>query len=290
MKPAAFEYHAPDSLQACVDLLTELQDEEPKLLAGGQSLVPMMNLRLAQPEIVVDLNRLPGLSYIREEDGTLAIGAMTRYAEIEHSQLARRACPLLVEAIAEVGYPAVRNRGTIGGSLAHADPVAEMPCAILTLEGELVLTGASGSRTVPADQFFTGIFNTALEPTEVLSEVRLPISTSDRTFCFHEFARAKGDYAVVAVGVALSIEERSIASAAIGFANLADRPVRSPALEQLLVGRQLLEMTRGAPLLDELGRAVRGAHSADPFRLRLASVLVGRAVLEAVRRYSQDEA
>jgi len=284
VKPAAFEYYAPATVDECVELLSEHEGEEPKLLAGGQSLVPMMNLRMARPEIVIDLNGIKDLAYIQERGGELVIGAMTRYSEIEASPLVRGVCRVLSSAIAEVGYPAVRNRGTIGGSVAHADPVAEVPCVMRTLDAEMVAVGPAGERAIPASDFFTGVFSTALQPNEVLTEVRLPIRRGTIASSFVEFARKKGDYAVVAVAVELAVHGGEISEARVGLANLADRPVRSAAVEHEVVGQPIPAGAEDAAWLGAVSDVLRSEHSGDPYRVNLAGVLTGRALRDALEQ------
>jgi carbon-monoxide dehydrogenase medium subunit len=281
MKPSAFEYYTPRSLDECVGLLVEHADDEPKLIAGGQSLVPLMNLRMARPEVLIDLNRLPDLAYIREEGGTLAIGALTRYADVEDSALIAERLPMLIRATAEVGYVAVRSRGTIGGAIAHADPVAEWPCLMLTLDAEMVAIGPNGRRTIAADDFFAGIFTTALEPTEVLTEIRIPLRREPGAWGFQEFARKAGDYAVVAVAVDLAVGDGAVTRARIGLSNLADRPVRAAALEQMAVGLPVGEVLE-ASLIEAMTEALGNEYDTEPARIDLAGVLVGRALNEAL--------
>jgi carbon-monoxide dehydrogenase medium subunit len=281
MKPSAFEYYTPTSLDECVGLLVEHADDEPKLIAGGQSLVPLMNLRMARPEVLIDLNRLPDLAYIREEGGTLAIGALTRYADVEDSALIAERLPMLIRATAEVGYVAVRSRGTIGGAIAHADPVAEWPCLMLTLDAEMVAIGPDGRRTIAAADFFAGIFTTALEPTEVLTEIRIPLRREPGAWGFQEFARKAGDYAVVAVAVDLAVGDGAVTRARIGLSNLADRPVRAAALEQMAVGLPVGEVLE-ASLIEAMTEALGNEYDTEPARIDLAGVLVGRALNEAL--------
>jgi carbon-monoxide dehydrogenase medium subunit len=281
MKPSAFEYYTPTSLDECVGLLVEHADDEPKLIAGGQSLVPLMNLRMARPEVLIDLNRLPDLAYIREEGGTLAIGALTRYADVEDSALIAERLPMLIRATAEVGYVAVRSRGTIGGAIAHADPVAEWPCLMLTLDAEMVAIGPDGRRTIAAADFFAGIFTTALEPTEVLTEIRIPLRREPGAWGFQEFARKAGDYADVAVAVDLAVADGAVTRARIGLSNLADRPVRAAALEQMAVGLPVGEVLE-ASLIEAMTEALGNEYDTEPARIDLAGVLVGRALNEAL--------
>jgi carbon-monoxide dehydrogenase medium subunit len=237
VKPAPFRYLAPRALDECVELLGE-HGETAKLLAGGQSLVPLMNLRLAFPEVIIDLNHVAGLDYVRDEGGVLAIGAMTRHRDVATSAVVRRHCPLLADAVALVGYPAIRNRGTLGGSIAHADPVAELPCVALTLDAELVATGPRGRRVIAAVDFFGGFLTTALEPDEVLVEVRFPASGAT---AFREFSRKSGDFAVTAAAVDLTIVEGAVERARIGVAGAGDRPLRAAEAEGLVAGGPLDE-------------------------------------------------
>jgi aerobic carbon-monoxide dehydrogenase medium subunit len=235
VKPAPFRYRAPRTIDECVELLAE-HGGDAKPLAGGQSLVPLMNLRLAFPEVIVDLNRVEGLDYVREEDGVLAIGAMTRHRDVAGSEAVRRRCPLLADAVALVGYPAIRNRGTLGGSIAHADPVAELPCVALTLDAELVVAGPSGRRSIAASDFFQGFLTTALEPDELLVEVRFP--DSGRA-AFREFSRKSGDFAVTAAAVDLTVTDGVVEQARIGVAGAGDRPLRAAEAEAALSGARL---------------------------------------------------
>jgi carbon-monoxide dehydrogenase medium subunit len=281
VKPANFEYYVPRTLEECVELLSE-HGAEARVLAGGQSLVPLMNLRMATPEVLIDLNRVPGLGYIRRDRDVVAIGAMTRYSEVETSPVVREHCPMLARATAQVGYPAIRSRGTVGGTLAHADPVAEWPCVALTLDAQMVVHGPTGRRTVPAKDFFTGLFSTDLAPDEVLTEVRFPIAEAGERWAFEEFAHKTGDYAVVAVAVRLGIADGVVASARAGFANLADRPVRSAAVEDALSGRPV---GSAREIAESAARALRGERSGDEAmqsRVDLAAVMLGRALSAAL--------
>lgn len=281
MKPSAFEYYAPRSLDECLALLAE-HGEDAKLLAGGQSLVPLMNLRMAVPEVLVDLNPVTELACIEARDGTLAIGAMTRYADVEASPAVARALPMLVHATAEVGYPAIRNRGTVGGALAHADPVAEWPCLARTLDAELVVAGPNGTRTIAAADFFTGIMSTALAVDEVLVEVRFRVGDPPRAWGFREFARKTGDYAVMAAAIDFAVDGGAIRDARAGYANLSDRPVRSAAVERWLSGRGVDEALDADP---ELVRVLREEHAGAPEdRLHLAGVMTRRALADALGR------
>lgn len=236
MKPAQFEYFAPPTVSEAIELLASY-DGEAKLLAGGQSLVPMMNLRLARPEALIDLNHIPELSYIQEEGNWLVIGAMTRHTEVENSPLVQHACPILSYAVRNVGYPAIRNRGTLGGSLAHSDPVAEMPCLAVTLDAELVALGPEGQRTIPATEFFVSHFMSVLEPSEVLIEVRFPKLGEQNGWDFQEFAKKSHEYPIVSVAAELQFEESKITLARIGISGGGDRAIRATEAEETLKGK-----------------------------------------------------
>ncbi|WP_028923929.1 FAD binding domain-containing protein [Pseudonocardia acaciae] len=239
MKPAEFRYHAPRSVEECVALLAE-HGGEAKPLAGGQSLVPLMNLRLARPEALVDLGRVPGLDGIRVDAGVLEVGAMTRHADLASSELVAAACPLLADAAALIGYPAIRNRGTIGGSMAHADPAAELPCVAVTLDAEFVVAGPAGRRTVPAAEFFVDHFTCALAADEILTAVRWPVPSRAGGWGFREFARKAGDFAVAAVAVDMAVDvSASARRVRIGVAGVGGRPLRLAEAERALTGTRL---------------------------------------------------
>ncbi len=293
MKPPPFRYHTPRSLPEALDLLRE-PGGEARVLAGGQSLVPLLNLRLAYPEVLVDLNRVEGLSYIRDEGGRLCIGAMTRQREAEFSALLAERCPLVVEALAQVGHPAIRNRGTVGGSLAHADPVAELPCVMTALDAELVATGPDGERLIAAGDFFQAPYETALLPGEILVEVRVPPAPPAASFV--EFSRRHGDFALAEAAAVLE-GNGSLTGARVAAAGPAWTPSRLEAVEQLVaasgVGR-----TDGAAhrdLVEEAGRTAEEALASLPahadataYQRRLAAVLVKRAVAQALERWSRQ--
>lgn len=284
MKPRAFAYHAPTTVDQAVALLAE-HGFDARPLAGGQSLVPMMNLRFSSPGVLVDLNRIGELSYVREQDGALAIGAMTRYAEVQASELVRARLPILVEATEEVGYVGVRNRGTVGGALAHADPVAEWPCLMLALDAELVAAGPAGRRTIQVADFFRGMFTTALEPGELLVEIRLPLRGDHAGWGFQEFARKTGDYALVAVAVELGVTDGLISRARISLSNMADRPVRATELESAVVG--LPRDGDATSTIGSVAALLEREHPLDPsleMRRDIASTLVKRALQQALVR------
>lgn len=283
MKPNRFVYHDPATLAECVALLGEHGDDA-KPLAGGQSLVPLMNLRLAAPAVLVDLNRIAELAYVTDGGGTLAIGAMTRHRTLASDQMVRAFNPLLAYAASKIGYPAIRVRGTIGGSLSHADPVSELPCVAVALGAELVVAGPGGRRTLAASEFFQGYFTTALQPGELLVEVRFPRLGVRSGWGFEELERKAGDYAVVAVAAAITVRDGTIESARIGLAGAADRPVRAAAAEAALSGQpataESVSAAASAISVQVTADAVRDAS----FASHVAGVLGRRALTSALER------
>jgi aerobic carbon-monoxide dehydrogenase medium subunit len=283
LKPSRFAYHAPATISECVGLLAE-HGEDAKPLAGGQSLVPLMNLRLAAPAVLVDLNPIGELAYVFDDGVRLVLGAMTRHRVVAGSERVRAACPLLAHAASHIGYPAIRARGTIGGSLAHADPVSELPCVAVTLDAELVLASADGRRSVAAGEFFRGYFTTAIEPGELLVEVRFPQSGDGAGWGFAELARKAGDYALVAAAAEVTMRHGRVVEARIGLAGAADRPVRAGAAEQLLHGCDAA--AAGAVALEHAvaGAVEPGGGRDRAFTGHVAGVLARRAVTDALRR------
>jgi len=237
MIPASFEYFSPRTVPDAVNLLVRY-GQEAKLLAGGHSLVPLMKLRLAAPRYVVDLNRIAGLSYIREGDGALCIGALTRHGEIETSDLIRARYPLLADAARVISDPLVRNMGTIGGSLAHADPAGDWGAAMLAGGAEVVATGPGGPRTISIDRFFEGTFVTALRPDEILTEVRLPQAVKGQGGAYLKLERKVGDFAIAAVGVGLVLDGGTCARVGIGLCNVGPTSLRAEKAARSLIGRK----------------------------------------------------
>ncbi|MEX0799956.1 MAG: xanthine dehydrogenase family protein subunit M [Dehalococcoidia bacterium] len=286
MKPPQFEYFDPTTIDEAVSLLRE-REGEAKVLAGGQSLVPLLNMRLARPEALVDLRRIEGLDYIREENGALAIGAMTTQRTVERSDVVRERLPLLQAATRLIAHPQIRNRGTVGGSLAHADPAAEYPALALALDAEVLAVGPNGERTIKASELFLGYLATALEPAEVLTEVRFPKPPADSGWSVMEVARRHGDFALAGVVTALSLNGGSISDARIALFGVASAPLRAREAEGLLAGEK-----PGEALFAEAGRhAAAGIeeplsdiHASAEFRRHLAATLVKRALAEAAER------
>jgi carbon-monoxide dehydrogenase medium subunit len=237
MKPPPFAYAAPATLEEAVGLLTEHAEAEPRVLAGGQSLIPLMNFRLAKPGYLVDLRNVAGLSGIRRDGDVLVIGAMTTMAEVERSPEVAVAAPLVAEAVGLVAHAPVRNTGTVGGSLAHADPAAELPAVALALDARLVAVGPGGTRVIPAAEFFTGPYSTALAADEILTEIRMPVWPGGHAFT--EFSRVHANFAVVAVAALVELDGGDgdrIGRAALALAGVAPTPVRATAAERALAG------------------------------------------------------
>lgn len=286
MKPAAFAYHAPTSLAEAVSLLSDL-GEEAKPIAGGQSLGPMLNLRLATPSALVDLNRIGELDVARVgEDGTLVLGALARHRMVEHSSLIREGWPLLHEAMPFVGHMAIRNRGTVGGSLAHADPAAELPAVVTALAGEFHIEGPDAARRVGADVFFSTYLTTCLAPGELLREVRLPVRAPRSGHSWMEFAPRAGDYAVVGVAAVVQLDaDGRYEAARLVYAGVADVPWSAEAA-QLLTGERPSEELHGrvAETAAEASAPPTDVIASSAFRRRLIRVLTERALRVAVAR------
>lgn len=243
MKPPHFQYCAPRILDDALSLLEE-RGNETKILAGGQSLVPLLNMRLTAPAYLVDINRISELNYIQAEDNYLAIGATVRQSQMERFPLVQEKHPLLIEAIRHIGHIQIRNRGTIAGSLAHADPAAELPAVLACLEGSVLVQRSTGERLLQAETFFQNYLETALEAAEMIVEVRFPWVDPRAGWAFLEFARRAGDYALVAAAALLTPgDDGTCQGARIAYAGVARTPVRAPALEQLVTGRTLDERT-----------------------------------------------
>jgi carbon-monoxide dehydrogenase medium subunit len=242
--PPSFEYYAPRSLGEALSLLSRLGSES-KLLAGGHSLLPMMKLRFAQPAHLIDLNRIPDLRGIREEGGELVVGAMTTEAELLASSLIRNKVPLLAEAAGSIADPQVRYRGTIGGDISHGDPGNDHPAIMLSLDAAFVLTGPKGQRTVPADGYFLGLYQTQLAADEILTQIRIPIPAAGSGWSYQKLKRKTGDFATAAAAVMLQMNGGRVAHVAIALTNLAPTALRARDAEAALTGRPLNEASLG---------------------------------------------
>ncbi|HEY0017414.1 MAG TPA: xanthine dehydrogenase family protein subunit M [Longimicrobium sp.] len=287
MKPAPFEYHRPDSVEEALALLAE-HGYDAKLLAGGQSLVPAMNFRMATPAVLIDLNRIPGLDDIARADDGLRIGAMARQRAAERSDLVAAHAPLLAETLPYVAHAQIRNRGTIGGSIAHADPAAEMPAVMLALDARFHLRGPGGTRVVAAGDFFTGLFGTALDAEEMLVEVEIPSAAPRTGWAFDEVSRRHGDYALAGLAAVVQVDEAGRCTAArISLLSVGDGPVLAAQAAAALVGQ--------APTEDAIRAAAEAAaqrdvdppgdiHATPAYRRQLVEVLVRRVLPRAFAR------
>lgn len=283
MKPSAFEYHNPQSVAEAVELLDRYGDEA-KIIAGGQSLVPMMNFRLARPEILIDINGIKELEYIKTEGDELVIGALTRESDIEKSALVIEQFPFLAKAISYIGHSAIRNRGTIGGSLVHADPSAELPTALCALNGKLKVVGSSGEKILEPEEFFLTYLTTSLEPSDLLTEVRIPALPENTGWSFSELSRRSGDFAIVAVGILLFSEAPGVCrEARIAMGGVAPTPVRAQAAEALLAGKKLSEklIAKAAQQAAEETDTEPDYHASAEYRMDMARVFVKKGLQKA---------
>lgn len=301
----AFEYIVPTTVTEAIEVLS-VHGPDARVLAGGQSLIPLLSLRLARPSVVVDIGRLNALRYIRADEGVLRIGALTTHREVERSPLVLGQVPLLAAAAGQIGHTHIRNRGTIGGSLAHADPAAELPAALILLDGAIIAQGAAGERAMQADAFFVGPLTTALGPAEILTEVRIPIPPIGHGWAFQEFSLRSGDFALASACTMLTLEAPAptsraaapgrVSSCRIVVGGIGAVPMRCPTAERLVVGSaptvalaaaarraatsELEEATAGGAALSAMGAA---------YRRRLVGALVETAVRDGVTRAMQAQ-
>jgi carbon-monoxide dehydrogenase medium subunit len=280
MKPAAFAYYDPTTKAEVLSLLGELS-EDAKVMAGGQSLMPMLNMRLARPATIIDLNRVDELAYLKQTRDGLLIGALTRQRTVERSEVVKQRSPLLAEAILSIGHPPIRARGTIGGSLAHADPAAELPAVLLALDGWVQANGPRGARRIPAAELFLGPLATSLEPDELLTEACFPALPPGTGTAFLEVTRRHGDFALVGVAVCLTLDQQGICTrAAIALLGAGETQARASDAEACLVGQpvkaQAIEAAGSAAMaaLEPMG----DIHASPEYRKQVAGVLTRRAL------------
>jgi carbon-monoxide dehydrogenase medium subunit len=280
--PAAFDYEAPGSVEEALGVLAAAGDRDVKVLAGGQSLLPVLKLRMAAPELLVDLSRIAGLRGVRDDGDAIVIGAMTTHDDVTREPLIRQHALLLSLAAQTVADPQVRHRGTFGGSLAHADPAGDMPAPALALGAEFVIAGPSGRRTVPAADFFVDLFATAIEEGELLVEIRVPKHTGWGAQ-YEKFSVVAQAWSIVGVAAAVRTEGGTIAEAKVALTNMGLVPIRATAVEQALVGQPATaEAVRAAAAHAAEGTApMSDANADEDYRRHLATVLTGRAVLAA---------
>jgi carbon-monoxide dehydrogenase medium subunit len=292
MKPAPFEYHAPTSLEQALDLKSRHGDEA-KILAGGQSLVPAMNFRVVQPEMLIDLNRITALGYIREADECFRIGSMTRERQLEFDASIARRIPLLHEAAPHIAHPQIRNRGTIGGSIVNADPAAELPVLMYALEARLKAQNAAGERWMAAIDFFVGMFTTALEPDEILVEIELPFMPGRTGWSFLEVAPRAGDYAMMGVAVLVTLDEAGKCTRAkLVYLNAGDGPVQANETARLLenetFSEELIESAAALASRQEIN-PFGNIHASVEYQRHLAHVLTKKALHIAVTRAGEPD-
>lgn len=285
MIPGEFDYYAPGTVQEAITLLRQYGDGA-KVLAGGQSLIPAMRFRLALPEVLVDINGIAGLEYLREDNGHLAIGALARESELEESDLVQQKYSLLSDATRVVADPIVRNRATVGGNIAHADPANDHPAVLLAYDAQVVAQGPNGSRTIPIDDFFVGLFENALAKDEILTEIRIPSPGPNSGGAYVKVERKVGDYAISAVAVQLTMDGDRCTAARIGLTNVSAVPMRARNAEQAIIGQVI-----GDETLEAAGQAA--AAECDPsadlrgsvdYKRDLTRVLTKRAIRQAVER------
>ena len=282
MKPADFQYHRPRKIDEALAQLQEFGDEG-KILAGGQSLMPLMNFRLAQPAHVIDINFIDGMDYTRRDKGVLRIGCLARQSHLLDSPIVREHCPVLAEALTYVGYEQIRNRGTLCGSLAHADPAAELPAVFVALDGFVTVGNLTTKREVAARDFFKSYLTTSLSGDEMVLEASIPETPPGAGWSFTEFARRFGDFAIVGVAVLLLREQEKIADARIALTGVGDKPWRELSVEQMLVGQKA-----SADLFAKIGVEIAtrinpgsDIHASESYRRSLATVLTRRALKDA---------
>lgn len=288
MKPPPFTYHSCRTIGEAVDILDRDPDSS-KVLAGGQSLVPMLNLRLALPDHLVDLNSIADLDYIRSEAGSIAIGAGTRQHTVERSAEIAAKLPVISAALSHVGHSQIRNRGTVVGSICHADPAAEMPAVWLTVGGELTAQSAAGTRTIPSEDFFESYLTTSLEPNEIVTEVRFNATNGATGWYFEEVARRHGDFAILGVVALVSLDAGAISDARLTIFGAASTPIRISAVEELLVDTNTSDVD--GDLLEqaaiEVAAAVRPTddiHASAEYRRYVAGILIKRGITRSLER------
>jgi carbon-monoxide dehydrogenase medium subunit len=285
MIPGAFEYYAPRSLSDAVSFLATHKDDV-KILSGGQSLLPLMKMRLSKPAYLVDIGRIPGLDTIKQEGNDLVIGALVTHEQIEYSDLLKAKCPLLPQTATTIADVQVRNRGTIGGSVAHADPAGDWPAAVIALDAEIKIFGANGERWVKCDDFFLGLLMSVLEADEIVTAIKVPVTGDDKT-AYQKAAPRSSGFAVTGVAVRLAVDNLGVCSrAAIGITGVADKAYRPERTEQLLTGKKLdaalieqaaAESTRNMEIIEDI-------NGSSEYRAHLTHVYVARAIEEALSR------
>ncbi len=288
MIAASFEYDAPSTLEEAIGLLHQ-HGEEAKILSGGHSLIPMMKLRFASPERVIDINGIPGLSYIKEEDGVLKIGALTREAEIEHSDLLKEKYPIFADVTKLIADPQVRNMSTVGGNLAHGDAANDHPAVMLALRATVIVTGKDGERSIPIDEFFFGFYTTALQHGEILTEIQIPIPPKGTGSAYHKLERKVGDYATAGAAVQLTLDNGICTAIGIGLTNVNPIPLRAKRSEKLLLNNPLTDenIAEAAKLASEDCNPSADLRGSEEYKRAMVAVLVKRMIKKAIQRINK---
>ena len=281
-----FDYEAPGTLAEAISLLQK-HGEEAKILSGGHSLIPMMKLRFASPEMLIDINNIPGLSYIKEEAGIVKIGALSHEADIEHSDVLKKYFPIFPDVTKQIADPQVRNRGTIGGNLAHGDAANDHPAVMLALNATVIATGPNGVRSIPIDEFFFGFYQTALQHGDILTEIQIPIPPKGTGSAYHKLERKVGDYATAGCAVQITVDANGVCTAAgIGLTNVNATPLRASRSEQALIGKPITDATiaQAAKFASEDCNPSSDLRGSDEYKRHCVGVLVKRMVKLAQER------
>jgi carbon-monoxide dehydrogenase medium subunit len=291
MFPAAFDYQSPSTLDEALGVLAERGDDA-KVMAGGQSLIPLLKLRFSQPALIVDIGRIPGLAEIRREDGHVRIGALARHVDIERSTELAKLLPLMVEAVHWIADPLVRNRGTLVGSVCHADPSGDWGSIMLALNAELVVRSAKGERTIPVDGFFEGPFTTTLRPDEIAVAMRIPLPTGSAGGSYHKLERKVGDFATVAVSVQLELDGRKVKKAGIGLTSVGATNIKAKKAEQALAGHELSDdmIVQAARLAADAAEPKDDIRGTAAYKKDVVRVFVQRSLKAALARAQEVRA
>jgi aerobic carbon-monoxide dehydrogenase medium subunit len=284
----SFNYETPSTLQEAIDMLMKYGDEA-KILSGGHSLIPMMKLRFASPETLIDINGIPDLSHIKEDGGTMKIGGLAREADLEYSALLLKTFPIFADVTKLIADPQVRNRGTIGGNLAHGDAANDHPAVMLALNASVVATGPEGARTIPIDEFFFGFYMTALQHGDILTEIQIPIPPKRTGSAYHKMERKVGDYATAGVAVQITLDDDGVCTAAgIGLTNVNPTPLRASRSEQALIGKKLTDdvIKEACTYASEDCSPSDDLRGSEEYKRHLVGVLVKRMIHQAVSRIS----
>ena len=285
----SFQYESPGTIAEAISLLQKYGDEA-KILSGGHSLIPMMKLRFASPGYLIDINNIKGLSHINEENGIVKIGALTREAEIEHSDLLKKYFPIFGDVTKQIADPQVRNRGTVGGNLAHGDAANDHPAVMLALRANIVITGPEGNRTVPIDEFFFGFYTTAIQQNEILTEIQIPIPPVGTGSAYHKLERKVGDYATAGVAVQLTLDRKGICTAAgMGLTNVNPLPLRAVRSEEALLGKPITDasIAEAAKYASEDCSPSSDLRGSEEYKRAMVAVLVKRMIHKAVERITK---